>query len=370
MHHALLAGATLLFIAPASTISFDQEFTFSDRTNGFGDTIPSTTSVSSASSSQDPDILSDYFLGVIGPLKPYADNVASLRFFPSVSATYKFDYEVQVMIGPGSDLSYADSFLLKGYEANLTGRRLMALPNLTIPKSLVNPGSFLFIRLHYAYNGIARSVSRKIWVDKPQDFLAPANGADIIDYEHVVYFDERREESVPHVKLSGFASEFSALSFNKLPLDKLVLHREGLRRHLGFADCGGTLTLLSHVDDFLTGTALTTDSGSTRSWDLLSVRLDTDTLALKTASSRLYDPATGLMREGDVARGAEFLSSDFFLPPCKKEEVGSKAYDFLLCLYAVGENAKITIKYSFKAYPQTVPVGGCEGHDYCVGVAE
>jgi hypothetical protein len=393
MHHSLLGPGLILFAAPALAISAGQPkglirssysivpYTSTSVSEDPRDDSFSYHSYSSSSSSAKTSASTgtgffekyDYwkmFTGMVGPCKMGEDLKGTLDVVAPIDATYIIDCQVRVgdISAPmgQEDKVYYDYSLFGPLEYQLKANQKITLPALFCPKEHLVDGTFASFWIHCHVVGFVQTscaflvMPQAEWVyDLPrasEGFGLPASLA-FCGYPK----DEYQRTNVTY---KGFSDRQTILSNGQIPFSSMQLTiKDDPRRLSTLSKATGTLTLNNHIDDFASGKS----DGVVRTWELT----DRDsgyvhTPILKTPC--LYNPATGQMRDGTTIRGSEFFTNDFYLPPCKKEEVGIKQYSFSLSMSYHDVNGTFTIRNSFTIDASSIVASGCENGDFCVGV--
>lgn len=381
MNRLALAPVAILFVAPvlASQISPNGSANFAKsfgslpsitsnptppvvRTTGDGTVIFSS---GSSSGLYEPG-KSKYgiYEGVLGP--SIADQPLKGTF--TFQAFEDGDYVIR---GSYSNEPYVHDSLRNDYifwsnlPYSLKKGETISLPTFAIPGRYIIKGICASLYLEYSYKGARYSVGGRIYAQDDYEWTLPtATGRKRIPCSVIELKPQVITSLAPQIWDEGFSDKQVLLTNGQIPFSKMRLTVEEIDwGQRVFASTSATLTLLNHIDDFATGSS----DGAKRVWDLDYKKNDcTYRPMLKTAE--IFNPGTGLMREGVAIHGAEFRTNEFYLPPCKKEEVGTKEYSFAIEMKFKTLHGNVTLKNNFVISPVASLAAGCEDGDYCVGV--
>jgi hypothetical protein len=201
--------------------------------------------------------------------------------------------------------------------------------------------------------------------DGDREYALPYRGA-IAESNRLTVYDDGSPSSSPVYSFSGFKADYGVLSDNRLPLSAMRIAFSGSLGDFSLVKWGSaSLRLSNRVEEFATGSM----RDGKRFWDL-SIEKDGLSFVPSLAEKCLYSYGDGRMREGDEPRDGETLTNQFYLPPCRKGEEGTKQYSFLLSVIGMGVSGEIGLRFPFSVASSAKPFGGCGDGGYCVEVGE
>lgn len=396
MHHSVLGPGLILFAAPALAIGAGQpkglirssysivpttstSIPDDPRVSSFSShtvTSSSTASSTVTNSSTNPSVYTSEELkrmwnGVLGPCSLDQDLHGNLSFTAPRTDSYVINCKLEIgelsssSVGQEPKVFYREQcFGPTTY--NLRANETVSLPALSCSKEhlVKDMWAIFWIRCYEA--GVVETVT-SLQVRPKSDWIydLPSKSGFFSLPAAIDFIGEPQKSFVAtYVWETGFSNHQTILSNGQVPFSNMKLTiKDDPRRLSTLSLVSGTLTLNNHLNDFVTGVS----DGAVRTWELGERQTSYDHMPiLKTPC--LYNPATGLMRDGKNIRGSEFLTNDFYLPPCKKEEVGTKQYSFSLTMKYKDVNGTFTINNSFTIDAVSEVASGCEAGDYCVGV--
>jgi hypothetical protein len=242
---------------------------------------------------------------------------------------------------------------------------IFALPSFLVPGFYVPPHEVCDIFATARKGTKTYVTTAPLRDDGDREYALPYRGA-IAESNRLTVYDDGSPSSSPVYFFSGFKSDYGVLSDNRLPLSAMRIALSGSLGDVSLVKWGSaSLSLSNRVEEFATGSM----KNGKRFWDL-SIARDGFSFLPSLAEKCLYSYGEGRMREGDKPREGEILTNQFYLPPCRKGEEGSKKYSFVLSVTGLGVSGEISLRFPFSAASSAKPFGGCDDGGYCVEVGE
>lgn len=375
MHHSILTGFALLFgmpslvglaVLPSGFIRSSYSFEPRTSTNVSISVPPFSTRVSS-SSAPSSSLPVEIPVQVYGHFGPMAEN-RQLDCYLRAKVTQIGDYQISYYF-----ISSLTAQLPNGNYAQFLNRvtrfdRLgdFDMPLFSVPSRYVSGHETCYVHVNVKDDTKTWATAVSLNDEGERTFQLPLKGG---------WFREKNSWTISSEGVStvgtlyrdkGFFSSYESPKNGLLPFSEMKIALEASPVDLNLLSWGtGTLLLKNHVSDFSTGRI----ENDCRIWEV-EMKKHSSSFSPSMKEAYLYNPGDGKTREGSIPRGMEFLTHNFYLPPCSREEAGLKKYSFILSFKKMGIIGKTTLEFPFTVTASPLVSSGCAGGSYCVEVRD